>query len=202
MGKRFTSKGKNPEELNQQTAIARAHTDFNQHGGTVVCDFESSLPKSMGQPNFDLVTFSMDKTGGGVFTLVEYKCNEAACKHPKHGLKKHANDMWECVKKGSKANDWYKEELLRRLRFMHKYGLLRNCPDGLDHLCSKNVELRAAFLFTPGPLGDELRRQEDAAALCEKYIEADPGKFSYCFADSPENVDLSDMKNWKEFRGN
>lgn len=204
MGKRFTSKGKKPEERSQQTAIARAHTDFNQNGGTVVCDFESSLPKSMGQPNFDLVTFSMDKTDGGVFTLVEYKCNARACKAEKSGLKKHATDMQKCLNDPA-ASAWGKAELLRRLGYMCRYGLLRNCPDGLDHLRPENVELRAAFLFTPGK---GLQSQKDAAALCEKYIPENirsEVEFSYCFAKSPESVNLSQKQmkemTWEKFKG-
>lgn len=198
MGKRFTSKGKSPEERNQQTIIARAYTDFSQNGGTVVCDFESSLPKSMGQPNFDLVTFSMDKTDGGVYTLVEYKCSARACKAEKSGLKKHADDMLHCMT-DSTASDWYKRELLRRLGYMCRYGLLRNYPDGLDHLSPENVELRAGFLFTSG---DGLKSRHDAVELCRTYIpEKDLDKFLYCFAERPVDVGLSHMKNWEAFSG-
>lgn len=199
MGKRFTSKGKSPEERNQQTIIARAHTDFSQHDGTVVCDFESSLPKSMGQPNFDLVTFSMDKTDSGVFTLVEYKCNADACKNEKSGLKKHAEDMLNCIN-DSTSNHWCKKEVLRRLGYMCRYGLLRNCPEGLDHLRPEDVDLRAGFLFTSG---DGLKSRYDAVELCRTYIpEEDLDKFLYCFAESPVDVDLSHMKNWEAFFGN
>lgn len=199
MGKRFTSKGKSPEERNQQTIIARAHTDFSQNGGTVVCDFESSLPKSMGQPNFDLVTFSMDKTAGGVFTLLEYKCSARACKAKKSGLKKHADDMLRCMT-DSTASDWCKRELLRRLGYMCRYGLLRNCPDGLDHLRPENVELRAGFLFTSG-VG--LEGPEKAVELCEYHIRKDIlGTFFYCFVKSPdEKAGLSQMVRWNEFKG-
>lgn len=204
MGKRFTSKDKSPEERSQQTIIARAHTDFSRHDGTVVCDFQFAVPGEYGcegkkLPIFDLVTFSMDKkTGGGVFTLVEYKCNAKACEgeEGESGLKDHAADMQKCLN-DSAASAWGKEELLRRLDYMCRYGLLRNCPDGLDHLRPENVELRAAFLFTPGK---GLQSQKDAAALCEKYIPRNirsEVEFSYCFAKSPESVNLS-QKQMKE----
>lgn len=197
MEKRFTSKGKNPEERSQQTAIARAHTDFNQNGGTVVCDFESSLPKSMGQPNIDLVTFSMDKTGGGVFTLVEYKCNARACKAEKNGLKKHATDMQKCLNDPA-TSAWYKEELLRRLGYMCRYGLLQHTP-AVEHLRPEDVDLRAGFLFTSG-VG--LEGPEKAVELCEYHIWEDiRGMFLYCFAASPDKADLSKMVRWNKFKG-
>lgn len=203
MGDRFTSKSGVCEERGQQTDISRAHTSFLQHDGTVVCDFESSLPKSMGQPNFDMVTFSMEKPGCGVFTLVEYKCNADACKDEKSGLKRHAADMLRSMNNPA-ASDWCKTELLRRLGYMCKYDLLKNCPDMLKcvspDLRPENLELRAAFLFTRG---NGLESRHDAAELCRTYIsEKDLDKFLCCFAESPEAVDLSHMKNWEAFSGN
>lgn len=197
---RFTSKKGGTEERSQQTMISRAHSDFGQHNGTVVCDFESSLPKSMGQPNFDMVTFSMEKPGGGVFTLVEYKCNANACKNEKSGLNKHAADMLNCMNNPT-ARDWCKKELLRRLGYMCKYNLLKNCPDELKcvspDLLPENLELRAAFLFTPGT---GLESCHDAAELCKKHIPKDDlNKFCYYFAES---VDLSRMESWEAFSGN
>lgn len=203
MEKRFTSKDKSLEERNQQTTIARAHTDFDQHSGTVVCDFEFSLPKNVGQPKFDMVTFSLDKRGHGVFTLVELKCNGNACKDSGHGLKKHAADMLKSIN-DSASSGWCKTELLRRLGYMCRYDLLKNCPDMLKcvspDLRPENLELRAAFLFTRG---NGLESRHDAAELCRTYIpEKDLDKLLYCFAESPEAVDLSHMKNWEAFSGN
>lgn len=210
MEHRFTStKDKSPEERNQQTIIARTHTDFSQHDGTVVCDFQFAVPREYGcegkkLPIFDLVTFSMNKkTGGGVFTLVEYKCSAKACEgeEGESGLRDHAADMLNCMKKPA-ASDWCKKELLRRLGYMRDYGLLQHWPKELEleHLSSGNIKLQAAFLFTPG---DRLQSQEDAAALCSEYIpEADLGEFSYCFAKGLESVNLSDMRFWKTFPNN
>lgn len=199
MGKRFTSKDKSPEERNQQTIIARTHTDFSQHDGTVVCDFQFAVPGKYGredkkQPIFDLVTFSKSETGG-VFTLVEYKCSENACTN----LGKHADDMLHCITDPT-ASDWCKRELLRRLKgYMHKYNLLQHWPQEVGHLTPENVDLQAAFLFTHG---EGLRDREKAAALCEKHIPADKRKeFLYCFANNPESVDLSQMESWTEFKG-
>lgn len=210
----FTAKNKSPEERNQQTTIARRHTDFHEHEGTVVCDFQFAVPEKYGpggekRPAFDLVTFSMDEPGHGVFTLVEYKCNAEACKSEEgkkgeSGLKEHAEDMLHCTT-DPKASVWCKEELLRRLKdYMSKYGLLENCPEELEHLTHEDVDLKAGFLFTPGPCGDELRTRHDAAALCEEYIREDIRKdsgFFFCFADSPKDVNLSQMKSWTEFKG-
>lgn len=196
------------KERSQQTIIARRHTDFDQykHNGTVVCDFQSSLPEKwlppdMKRPTFDVVTFFMDKNEPGIFTLVEYKCSEAACRDSKHGLEKHAKDMWRCMKKLSAENSAaYKKELLRRLHCMCEYGLLQNCPDELEHLRPEDTKLQAAFLFTPGPSGGGLQSREDAAALCRAYIpEAYLDEFSYCYAERPQAVDLSDMQSWKAF---
>lgn len=198
------------KERSQQTTISRAHTDFDQHDGTVVCDFQFAVPREYGYegkklPIFDLVTFSMNqKTGGGVFTLVEYKCNAKACEgeEGESGLKDHAADMLNCMNKPA-ASDWCKRELLRRLGYMRDYGLLQHWPKELDleHLSSRNIELQAGFLFTPGA---GLKNCYDAAELCKKHIPKDirdDSRFFYCFAGSPETVVLSDMKSWKEFRG-
>lgn len=203
MENRFTSKKGGAEERQQQTVISRAHSNFGQHHGTVVCDFQSSIPKAwlpdgLDRPDFDMVTFSMDETGGGIFTLIELKCNKAACDKGS-GLKKHATDMLECVQSHS-TRERYKEELLRRLGYMREYGLLQNCPTGLEHLRSEDTELRTAFLFSRG---EGLQSHEKAAVLCREYIpEAGLGEFSYCFAESPEAVDLSHMENWEAFSGN
>ena len=203
MENRFTSKKGGAEERHQQTVISRAHSNFGQHHGTVVCDFQSSIPKAwlpdgLNRPDFDIVTFSMDETGGGIFTLIELKCNKAACDKGS-GLKKHAKDMLECVQSHS-TKERYKEELLRRLGYMREYGLLQNCPDELEHLRPEDVDLRAAFLFIHGK---GLQSHEKAAVLCREYIpEADLGEFSYCFAESPEAVDLSHMENWEAFSSN
>lgn len=199
---RFTSKKGGIKERNQQTVISRSHNNFALHHGTVVCDFQSSIPEAwlpdgLNRPDFDMVTFSMDETGGGVFTLIELKCNKAACDKGS-GLKKHAKDMLECVQSLS-TRERYKEELLRRLGYMREYSLLQNCPDELEHLRPEDTKLRAAFLFTPGVGLEDL---EKAAALCEKHIPADKRKkFLYCFANSPESVDLSQMESWTEFKG-
>lgn len=186
-------------ERSQQTIISRTHTDFDKHNGTVVCDFEFAVPRKYGRegkkrPIFDLVTFSKSETGG-VFTLVEYKCNENACTN----LGKHSDDMLHCMT-DSRASDWCKRELLRRLEdYMHTYKLLQHWPQELEHLPPENVDLQAAFLFTHGK---GLRDQEKAAALCEKHIAEDKRKkFLYCFANSPESVDLSQMESWSEFKG-
>lgn len=185
--RRFTSTKGTEKERNQQTTISRAHTDFSRHRGTVVCDFQFGVPEAIVQAEFDLVTFSPSEK---VFTLVEYKCNARACQG-ENGLAKHAADMLNCM---DQASDWCKQELLRRLDYMRDYGLLQHWPEELEHL---TPDLRAAFLFTPG---EGLRDREKAAALCEKHIPADKRKkFLYCFADSPESVDLSDMQSWETF---
>lgn len=193
------------KERSQQTIIARRHTNFQgpEHKGTIVCDFQFGVQKKYGpegekQPIFDLVTFSGNKAGG-VFTLVEYKCSAKTCKGGKgeSGLKDHAEDMLKCLPPNSEASDWCKRQLLNRLRLMRDYKLLQDCPEGLEHLTPGKMDLRAAFLFTPG---GGLQSREDAAALCRAYIpEADLDKFSYCYAEDPESVDLSDMQSWEMF---
>ncbi|MCI8849658.1 MAG: hypothetical protein HFF86_10365 [Oscillibacter sp.] len=188
------------DERSQQTTISRGHTDFQRHNGTVVCDFQSSiptawLPAGMSRPAFDMVTFSMDETGHGFFTLVELKCNESSCTGDR-GLEKHAKDMLACVQSPSTSH-FYKKELLRRLGYMCEYGLLQNCPTGLEHLRPEELNLQAAFLFTSGK---GLESCEKAAALCKEYIpEEDLDKFRYCFAGSPQAVDLSHMESWNTF---
>lgn len=62
------------------------------------------------------------------------------------------------------------------------------------------MEHRAAFLFTSG---DGLKSRDVVVELCRTYIpEKDLDKFLYCFAKSPEAVDLSDIKSWEAFSGN
>lgn len=193
MNRKFTSTKGTEKERSQQTAIAWAHTDFDQHSGTVVCDYEFALPQAMSQANFDLVTFSLSEK---VFTLVEYKCNAKAC-GGENGLAKHAKDMLECM--NDPTTKWCKEQLLDRLRCMCKYGLLQHCPTGLEHLRPEDTELRTAFLFTSGVgLGDP----EKAAELCEYYIRKDiRDTFFYCFGESPDKADLSKMVRWNKFKG-
>lgn len=193
MEKRSIAVSGDCDERSQQTAISRGHTDFQRHNGTVVCDFQSSiptalLPAGMSRPAFDMVTFSPNEN---TFTLVELKCTASSC-GGENGLKKHAVDMLRCV-----SNDSYRKELLRRLGYMCEYGLLQNCPAGLEHPRPEKPNLQAAFLFTSGK---GLESCEKAAALCKEYIpEEDLDKFRYCFAGSPQAVDLSHMKSWNTF---
>lgn len=196
--RKFTTTEGKEKERSKQTAISLSHTSFDRHGATVVCDFEFALPQDMSQGNFDLVTFSPREK---VFTLVEYKCNARAC-GGKNGLAKHAKDMMGCMNNPT-VRDWCKKELLRRLGYMCKYDLLKNCPDELKcvspDLRPEALKLRAAFLFTPG---EGLKCCHDAVELCRMYIpEKDLDKFLYCFAERPVDVGLSHMKNWEAFSG-
>ena len=194
--RKFSSQWGENVERNQQTVISRAYTSFLQHNGTVVCDFQSSIPTAwlsdgMSRPTFDMVIFSPNEN---TFTLVELKCTASSC-GGENGLKKHADDMLRCV-----SNDSYREELLRRLGYMCEYGLLQNCPTGLEHLRPEELNLQVAFLFTSGK---GLESCEKAAALCKEYIpEEDLDKFRYCFAGSPRAVDLSHMESWNTFSSN
>jgi len=203
MKNRFTSKSKESEERRQQTLIARAHTDFHQHGGTVVCDFQSSLPRvwrqsGVGRPAFDLISFSIDQAKRGIFTLIELKCSASACSGGS-GLKAHAEDMYNCVKINPRE---YKEELLRRLDYMKRCCLLQNPPAELNAILQQpeNTVLRSAFLFTSGK---GLKSREDATAQCKKYIleskEIKRDGFLYQFAEVPETVDLSSLERWETF---
>lgn len=193
------------EERRQQTLISRDHTDFLRHNGTVVCDFQSSLPKAwrqpqMGRPAFDMVTFSINQAGRGVFTLVELKCAASTC-GGSSGLKTHAEDMYGCVKANLTE---YKGELLRRLDFMRRYDLLQNPPAGLDVILRrpKDAVLQAAFLFTEGR---GLKGRDDMIRQCASYIpegeELHRSNFLYQFAGGPGDVDLSDMKPWEDPSG-
>lgn len=192
--RKFSSQWGENVERNQQTVISRAYTSFLQHNGTVVCDFQSSIPTAwlsdgMSRPTFDMVIFSPNEN---TFTLVELKCTASSC-GGKTGLQKHAEDMLKCVT-NPKTNGLYKKELLRRLSYMCEYGLLQNCPAGLECLRPEALNLRAAFLFTAGK---GLENREKAAALCKKYIPKDDlDKFRYCFAESPQAVELSCMEKW------
>lgn len=58
-----------------------------------------------------------------------------------------------CNKLDPAVSDWCKTELLRRLGYMCKYDLLKNCPDVLKcvspDLHLENLELCAAFYSLP-----------------------------------------------------
>lgn len=203
MEKRSIAVSGDCDERSQQTAISRGHTDFQRHNGTVVCDFQSSIPTvrlsdGMSRPNFDMVTFSMDETGHGFFTLVELKCNGASCTGDR-GLEKHAKDMLACVQSPSTSR-FYKKELLRRLGYMHKYGLLQNGSAELEHLSSQHLEhisLRAAFLFT---FGAGLESRGNVVSLCKNFIPYNSlNDFFYCYTENSQAVDLSRMESWNTF---
>jgi len=110
---RFAVNGSDADkERALQTVIARSHRSFAVHNGTVVCDFESSIPLNYLRPGssgkvsarFDLAALRM-RDGGkkAELTVIEYKCNRSACEN-NSGLKKHAQDMLALEHADAKKN--------------------------------------------------------------------------------------------------
>ncbi|MCI8851979.1 MAG: hypothetical protein HFI32_00550 [Lachnospiraceae bacterium] len=142
------------KERHNQIAIARNHRDFHpDHRGTVVCDFEMTLPEAWykrGSHNLqipgkrhakcDLVTFSCAQKPW-VISIVELKCNKRACTSSKNGLSVHAKEMTLCMEETKLHQESmvavhnqtdYIKEILRRLGYMLGAGLLENAPAGLE----------------------------------------------------------------------
>lgn len=248
-----TNDGSLTERLNQ-TDIARKHRDFQAHKRvftacgqtapkeylTVACDFEMTIPGSwykrgasllgfQEKPSAqcDLVTFSctQDVSGPWLISIIELKCNKAACQGSESGLTAHARDMAVCMAETNRSD--YILEILRRLSYMLRYGLLKNVPEGLEaevnrllpgswkdpkklrqsqeKVRNRGICLRSCFLFT----GDDDIRADgsrpnhslDAAMLCKKaeYLKEHLEDFSYQFWENPSDVDLSDMESWESF---
>lgn len=210
MQNRFVVNGSDDEkERALQTVIARSHRSFAAHSGTVVCDFESSIPQKHlcpgstgnGSARFDLAALRM-RDGGkkAELTVIEYKCNRSACENDS-GLKKHAQDMLALEHADAKKN--YVSEILRRFDTMCRapYGLVEAQPDSLLSLLAQlkdhpeDVDLRYAFLFTKGPGLDG----STVKSICEAELGDDRGSFLYQYRDKPEDVDLSVFKPWDQF---
>lgn len=219
-------------ERHNQIAIARKHQDFHpDHRGTVVCDLEMTLPKAWykrgsrslqipgkTQAQCDLVTFSCAEKPW-VISIVELKCGKKACKRPKNGLSAHAKEMALSMEETRMDQGHieavhnrtdYIKEILRRLGYMLKAGLLENVPTGLEaQVCElsnsedrewiqSQVRLRSCFLFTGD---DDIKDAMAAANLCQKadYLNTHLRDFCYQFQKDPECVDLSQMQSWDEF---
>lgn len=268
-----SSKDKSLKERHNQTVIARKHRDFQAHKRiftgfgqsapreylTVVCDFETTIPKLWGRPasshlkspekegknsKCDLVAFSctQDISDPWIISIIELKCNKHACWDKKSGLTAHAKDMaiyMPETKEVPNRSDCMTEtedvpnrsdyilEILRRLSYMLRYGLLENVPDGLEAVVnrllpkswtdqeqmrqsrkkvrSRDISLRSCFLFT----GDDdiraddnqTKRSQDAVKLCQEaeYLKDHLKKYCYQFRKDPSDVDLSDMECWDSF---
>lgn len=215
MKKRFSSTdnkssaNKDIKERQQQTSIARKHINTNNNT-TVICDFESSIPKEWyatvnsddkKNPRFDLVTLEMIDREKARMTIVEYKCNVQACMN-KSGLKVHASDMKSCMNLG----DQYKAEILRRFNTLLQAktelfaSVSSNMSEYVSSACKKadtsSIELRAGFLFTSG---EGLTSKKKAIDLCKRYIDGDLNDYVYQFRESGNDVNLTDMQSWDEF---
>lgn len=199
MDNRFSNASGECKERKIQNIIACSHTSFAGPDHTVICDWENSIPEKdyaradtqrrEKKPNFDMIAFSADG-GKGVFSIIELKCNKKACLSEKSGLKVHAEDMLVCEQLG----DWYKKYLMCRLQNMIDYQLLEDIPDNLADILQnpERIGLRKCFLFTQG---EGLASRGIAAKLCQDCIpEYMQHKFSYMFAEEPENTDFSHME--------